>query len=105
VNAELPTEGNDDERWVAENLHKIGIELHDDVRYRLHYGFILGQTQRPLRAPHRPLRPPENVNMVYPGQFSWCIFMEGNSGSRIPLQFKIQEFKKVFAVSRTTPQE
>jgi hypothetical protein len=102
VDEPLFENSNDDEKWVAMMLHKGGIDLHDDVRYRLHYGVSLATPNRPLRAPKRPLTPLNARNRMdeYPGTFSWCIFVEGFSGNRIPLEFKIKEFHKVFEESR-----
>jgi len=100
--AELPHRwkgDNDDERWVSEVLCKGGIGLHSDSNYRLHYGT---PDNRPLRprdpnAPNRPLRP--SPIGIHPTAFSWCIFMEGLSGSTIPLEIKIREFHRVFELS------
>jgi hypothetical protein len=90
--APLPSEGNDDERWVATNLFKAGICLKNDDRYRLHYGLLINLS-RPIRI-NRPLR--NSINNAVPGEFSWCVFLEGNSGNRIPTESKLAEFKKVF---------
>jgi len=97
INAPLPTEGNDDEKWVAQNLHAQGISLHHDQRYRLQYGELINRPLRPPvgRAIRRPLTPDVNRDL-YPGTFAWCIFMEGNSGNTIPLQRKIDEFYRTF---------
>lgn len=100
--ADLPNRwngDNDDERWVSETLNGGGIGLHDNVNYRLHYGT---PPNRPLRArdpnaPNRALRPP--MSHHHEPAFSWCIFMEGNSGTTIPTEFKIAEFHKVFDLS------
>ena len=88
--AELPPNSNDDEKWVAGILHNAQIRLTDDIRYRLHYGL---HVNRPVRV-NRPLRPRfiEPVN----GEFSWCVFLEGNSGERIPTDVKIAEFNRLF---------
>lgn len=91
LEAPLPENSNDDEKWVAANLYyRLNVKLHDDQRYRLHYGTAIS---RPLRM-NRPLR--QSFNAVYPGEFSWCIFLEGNSGNRIPIEHKLSEFRKVF---------
>lgn len=92
----LPTEGNDDEKWVALTLHKNGIDLHSDPRYKLQYGTLY---ERPLRPPIRAIRRPLSTHPdrgCFPGTFSWCIFMEGNSGNRISTDRKVAEFMKVF---------
>lgn len=101
--AELPHRwngDNDDERWVSEVLNAGGIGLHDNVGHRLHYG---SPQTRPLRArdpnaPNRALRPPQQLSYSDTA-FSWCIFLEGNSGTTIPTEFKIQEFHNVFNLS------
>jgi hypothetical protein len=103
IDAPLPENSNDDEKWVAANLYnRLGIKLHDDQRYRLHYGTLVS---RPVRM-HRPIR--SNFNSIFPGEFSWCIFLEGNSGTRIPTEHKLAEFRKVFygevAAKRSTNQ-
>lgn len=88
---------NDDERWVARTMHKGGIELQDDPRYRLHIGRLCDAEhimRRPLRPNIRRTLPPGLMSI--PGAFAWCIFMEGNSGSSIPTSIKIEEFHKVF---------
>lgn len=91
LDAPLPTEGNDDEKWVAHNVwHKLGIALHDDLHYRLHYGTLVS---RPIRM-NRPIK--QTFNHIFPGEFAWCVFLEGNSGNRIPIEHKLSEFQKVF---------
>ena len=91
LDAPLPENSNDDEKWVAGNLyHRLGVTLHDDQRYRLHYGVSIS---RPIRM-HRPIQ--QTFNHVFPGEFSWCVFLEGNSGNRIPIEHKLAEFRRVF---------
>lgn len=91
VDAELPENSNDDEKWVAHNVwYKLGVALHDDQRYRLHYGTLV---TRPIRM-NRPIK--QTFNHVFPGEFSWCVFLEGNSGDRIPIEHKLAEFRKIF---------
>lgn len=92
VGAELPKDSNDDELWVARNLHEHSIHLRGDDRYRLHVGQLVN---RPIRV-NRPLRVGAQANPPVFGTFSWCIFLEGNSGNKIPLTTKIAEFDKVF---------
>lgn len=96
IDAPLPTEGNDDEKWVALNLHSAGVNLQGDSRYRLQYGQLYN---RPLRPPQRAIRRPLSTTPdrdLYPGTFSWCIFMEGNSGNSISTDRKVTEFNRVF---------
>lgn len=95
LDAPLPTEGNDDEKWTAQNLHAAGIHLHDDQRYKLQYGSIAQRPLRPVRQINRPLRSNPYTDS-FPGTFAWCIFLEGNSGNTISTDVKIQEFHKVF---------
>lgn len=87
---------NDDERWVAENLHKYGIELHDDKRYHLYMGGLL---DRPPRV-NRPLRTgvsSQNEELFKNG-FAWCTFMEvGGIPQKIPIADKLREFHKIYA--------
>lgn len=91
LDSPLPENSNDDEKWVAETVYReSGIKLQDDQRYRLHYGTLIS---RPIRV-NRPLS--TSPNNPIPGEFSWCIFLEGNSGNRIPLDHKLAEFKRVF---------
>lgn len=91
LDAPLPENSNDDEKWVAHNIwYKLGIPLHDDQRYRLHYGTLVS---RPIRI-NRPIK--QTFNHVFPGEFSWCVFLEGNSGDRIPVEQKLAEFRKIF---------
>lgn len=94
IDAELPKGSNDDERWVAKVLYTHGIVLHDDGRYYLHLGGLVDPTKRPLRV-YRPLN---NVRHrpVPPQAFAWCVFLEGNSGSRIPTEVKLAEFRRIF---------
>jgi hypothetical protein len=96
LDAPLPTEGNDDERWVALNLHNAGISLAHDQRYKLQYGHVT----RPLRPQGgRALRRPLSTDPykdLYEGTFAWCVFLEGNSGNTIPIERKISEFHKIF---------
>lgn len=91
--ATLPN-NNDDERWVAESLHRHGIELHDDKRYHLYMGGLL---ERPPRV-NRPLRigvASQNLETINNG-FAWCTFMEvGGVPQRIPVEEKIKEFHKI----------
>jgi hypothetical protein len=97
-NAPLPENSNDDEKWVARNLYYGGITLHDEARYHLHRTGLIPANKRPIRV-HRPLNRLENGCAEPERQraFAWCIFLEGNSGDRIPVQNKIEEFSKVFA--------
>jgi hypothetical protein len=96
LDATLPSEGNDDEKWVALLLHgKSGITLHDDLRYKLQYGQIYSRPLRPVVQINRPLRVNPNSD-TFPGTFSWCIFLEGNSGNSISIDKKVAEFHKVF---------
>lgn len=89
----LPGGGtNDDEYWVAKHLHANGINLHSDNNYRLKYGMVIN---RPLRA-NRPLRKVNIDTEPADGSFSWCIFLEGNSGNSIPIEHKLAEFRRVF---------
>jgi len=94
LNAELPP-NNDDERWVAENLYKHGIELSDEKRYHLYTG---GLQDIPPRI-NRPLRigaALQDTEQMRNG-FAWCVFMEVGFGpQRIPVERKIEEFHKVF---------
>lgn len=91
---------NDDERWVAELLHKEGITLSDNVNYRLHYGEFKSRPLRdPVNAPHRPLRP--TIHSQHLGAFAWCIFLEGHSGDRVSIDIKIDLFHKVFRQAMT----
>jgi hypothetical protein len=92
--AELPPNSNDDEKWVAGNLHKAGISLVNDDRYRLSYGVHVA---RPFRREGRVLRRPNLEADTSGGAFSWCVFLEGNSGNRIPLEVKLREFHLLFA--------
>ncbi len=90
--AELPLNSNDDEGWVAGVLYKEGIRLVNDERYRLSHGV---QVTRPLIRQGRALRRPDLIvdrNSV----FSWCVFLEGNSGNCIPIETKLQEFYALF---------
>lgn len=102
--AELPRRwdhDNDDERWVSEVLNKGGIGLHDNQGYRLHQGM---PEQRALRertanGPVRALRAPQFS--FTDSAFSWCVFLEGNSGETIPTEFKVREFLKIYQLSIT----
>lgn len=96
IDAPLPTEGNDDEKWVAQNLYKAGIKLQDDQHYVLQYGDInIIRPEVIVRKIWRPL--PTGVNQKQPPDtFSWCIFFEGNSGNSISVDTKIKGFHKVF---------
>lgn len=85
---------NDDEKWVAENLYKSGINLHDDRRYEIYMGEI--EEPPPTRL-YRPLRPPKIAAKTTSEVFSWTIFLEANSGNGIPVEKKIAEFYTVFA--------
>ena len=100
-NAELPPGDNDDEKWVAWNLHLHGIHLHHDQRYELYMGEI---PDRPASRLYRPLRPPK-VDAIENNKqaFSWTIFLEANSGSGIPIETKIKEFYKVWSKLNPLP--
>lgn len=96
INADLPEGNNDDEKWVALNLHAAGIDLHGDNRYKLQYGTYKSRPLRPeTRRINRPLRINPYTDSIE-GTFSWCIFLEGNSGSNISTDIKIDEFHRVF---------
>lgn len=91
--ADLPEGSNDDEKWVSGVLYSSGITLADDKRYRLSYGVPFAPS-RSLRGPIRPLKP--NYIETVPGEFSWCVFLDGNNGQSIPLEAKLEEFKRLF---------
>jgi hypothetical protein len=92
--AELPPGDNDDEKWVAWNLHLHGIHLQHDNRYELYMGEIADPPPSKL---YRPLRPPKVDQIgVSKDVFSWTIFLEANSGSGIPIENKIREFYRVW---------
>lgn len=93
ANAELPPNDNDDEKWVAWNLHLHGIHLHHDQRYELYMGEI---PDPPVSKLYRPLRPPKVEAVLNRETFSWTIFLEANSGNGIPLENKIKEFYRVW---------
>lgn len=93
--SELPENDNDDEKWVAGNLYAKGIELHDDRRYEIYGGEI--PDTRPASRLHRPLRPPKIEPKDQSEVFSWTVFLEANSGNGIPIEKKIEEFRKVFS--------
>lgn len=93
--AALPP-NNDDERWVAQNLHHAGVSMQDDKRYHLYMGGLL---DRPPRV-NRPLRIglAAQDESVFNNGFAWCIFMEtGGTPSHIPTEDKIREFHRVFS--------
>jgi len=94
IEATVPP-NNDDERWVAENLYKKGIHLHDDKRYHLYMGGLL---ERPQRV-NRPLRIGKAAQdeTVFVDGFAWCMFHEiGGFPAKIPVEDKIKDFHKVF---------
>ena len=92
--AELPPGDNDDEKWVAWNLHLHGIHLHHDHRYELYMGEI---PDPPASKLYRPLRPPKVDQIGHSKDvFSWTVFLEANSGNGIPVETKISEFYKIF---------
>lgn len=92
--ADLPV-SNDDERWVAENLYKAGIELQDEKRYHLYTGGLL---DRPIRL-NRPLRigrAAQDEGAMRNG-FAWCMFFEpGGIPQHFPVEAKIAEFHRIF---------
>lgn len=93
-NATVPP-NNDDERWVAENLHKHGIDLSDDKRYHLYMGGLL---ERPQRI-NRPLRIGAYAQdwAKFENGFAFCMFHEvGGFPARIPIGDKIKDFHMVF---------
>lgn len=86
---------NDDERWVAENLHRKGIHLYDDKRYHLYMGGLL---ERPQRV-NRPLRIGKAAQdeTVFQNGFAWCMFHEvGGMPSTVPIEQKLKDFNMVF---------
>ena len=92
--AKLPN-NNDDERWVAENLHKNGINLSDDKRYHLYMG---GLQDRPQRL-NRPLRIGSFAQdwSKFENGFAFCMFHEvGSSPFQIPIEVKLRDFNMVF---------
>jgi hypothetical protein len=92
--AELPPGDNDDEKWVAWNLHLHGIHLQHDHRYELYMGEI---PDPPASKLYRPLRPPKVDQIGHSKDvFSWTIFLEANSGNGIPIETKIIEFYKIW---------
>jgi hypothetical protein len=91
--AELPPGDNDDEKWVAWNLHLHGIHLTHDHRYELYMGEL---PEQPKSRLYRPLRPPKINSVVNRETFSWTIFLEANSGNGIPMENKIKEFYHVW---------
>lgn len=91
--ASLPM-NNDDERWVAENLNRHGIALHDDRHYHLYTGGLLDRPQRT----NRPLRVGRALqdDSRFDGGFAWCVFFEvGGLTQRIPVEEKIKEFNRL----------
>lgn len=92
--ADLPI-SNDDERWVAENLHKAGIELQDEKRYHLYMGGLLDRPVR-LNRPLRIGRAAQDETILHNG-FAWCMFFEpGGIPQHIPVEKKIEEFHRIF---------
>jgi hypothetical protein len=92
--ATLPP-NNDDERWVAENLHRAGIHLSDDKRYHLYMGGLMDRPQR-LNRPLRIGRSAQDETLLRNG-FCWCIFLEvGGVPQHIPIETKTQEFYRVY---------
>lgn len=94
TDAPLPP-NNDDERWVAGNLHKHNVTLKDDKRYHLYTG---GLKDIPPRI-NRPLRigtALQDTDVMRNG-FAWCVFYEiGAHPPRIPVEVKIGEFTKLW---------
>lgn len=88
------TADNDDEKWVASNLYKNHIKLHDDRRYEIYMGEI---EDRPVSRIYRPLRPPKICTQDTSEILSWTVFLEANSGDGIPVETKIAAFYSVFA--------
>jgi len=86
-----PTKHNDDELWVAGILHKHGIHVTDDRRYRLHTGeFLTPSKRRPLR----PIRPCVAYNMnVAHGEFAWCVYLESGAINQVPIEVKLHEYE------------
>lgn len=94
ADATLPP-NNDDERWVAENLHKHNISLHDDKRYHLYMGGLLDRPPR-VNRPLRIGRASQDETLLLNG-FAWCIFMEvGGVPQHIPVEHKVAEFHRIF---------
>ena len=92
--SELPN-NNDDERWVAENLHSHGINLTAEGRYHLYQGG-LKDVKPKIHRPLRIQRINQQREMMKHG-FAWCMFFEsGHNPPRIPLEKKLTEFHTVF---------
>lgn len=82
-NAMLPEDGsNDDEKWVANNLYKNGINLHLDERYVLHCESYPEDNRRPLRI--------RGIVENYKAPFAWCVHTPGEQ------EDKIKEFYKIY---------
>ena len=73
---------NNDEAWVTRTLERNGIQLHNDDRYCLDYGYGLGP-----EMPHRALRRPPVPDRI-PHFFSWCMHNKKVSRERLILEFK-----------------
>ena len=94
-NAPLPSSGNDDEKWVAETLHKHGITITGTTGYQLYLGSLIDRSKE--NYGYRPLNAKRRDQLLEPGIFSWAIYLTCHGDDRVDEQHKINTFYKVFA--------
>ena len=90
----VPTAHNDDELWVAGILHRHGIHVTDDRRYRLHTGqFFERSTKRPIRPLQKSV---EHRMDSVSGEFSWCVYLESGAINNLPAKDKVEQFMMLY---------
>lgn len=98
IDAELPN-NNNDEVWVASNLAKGNIVLHNDDRYCLHRGNrndFIDPVKRPLRVPPRIVtRNNKNLQQAG-GTFAWCLYITWLGYRELPQEANIEEFYRLW---------
>ena len=92
-----PVSDNNDERWVADVLSKVGIVLHNEPRYVMYTGkrgdFVM-KGPRPLRAPKRPapMFDPQDPAQVV----AWCMYFNWAGWHTVSDEHIVLEMRKVF---------